>query len=133
MTNQSKLKKIYEKIPKIECKKSCAASCSVIMMSDAEHKVIKNKTGISPSFCEKTGSCNLLKENHCMAYDVRPLICRLFGVVEAMRCPHGCIPERFISDEEAEALIKATKELGMKKSKAIKTKLRRFLKKESQA
>jgi len=29
---------------------------------------------------------------HCMVYPVRPLVCRLFGVVEWLPCPVGRIP-----------------------------------------
>lgn len=30
--------------------------------------------------------------HQCGVYDVRPMICRLYGVVEGMRCTYGCMP-----------------------------------------
>lgn len=31
----------------------------------------------------------------CSTYETRPLVCRLFGAVRGMRCPHGCRPQRW--------------------------------------
>lgn len=42
----------------------------------------------------------------CLAYSIRPLVCRLWGMcnTELMRCPHGCVPTRWVSDAEQKAL-----------------------------
>lgn len=39
----------------------------------------------------------------CRIYALRPLICRLWGAVDhpQMRCRFGCIPERWVTSEEA--------------------------------
>ena len=50
--------------------------------------------------------CTLLDvHGACSVYAYRPLICRLWGTVKRMQCPHGCEPERWLSDEEAHEMI----------------------------
>lgn len=42
----------------------------------------------------------------CQIYDARPMICRLWGVFRAMRCPHGCVPDdQLMDDVEAMKLL----------------------------
>src|SRR2546429_6087610 len=36
---------------------------------------------------------SMLRNGRCTVYEVRPMICRLWGMVEGMQCPHGCVPE----------------------------------------
>lgn len=57
------------------------------------------------------GSCTFLNGTRCSLYSIRPVICRLWGVVESMPCPHGCKPERVLTDEEGFGLVAATMEL----------------------
>lgn len=49
-------------------------------------------------------------DGRCTAYEVRPMICRLWGVTRSMACPWGCIPDRWLSDGEAMELLKLTEE-----------------------
>ncbi|MDX6649701.1 MAG: uncharacterized protein QOJ97_1652 [Solirubrobacteraceae bacterium] len=37
--------------------------------------------------------CPALDKGLCSVYGVRPMICRLWGIGEQMKCPHGCKPE----------------------------------------
>jgi hypothetical protein len=60
----------------------------------------------------KTVDCPLLRQGRCTVYAVRPLICRLWGVVESMPCPWGCRPERFLTVEEGEALMRQAEGLS---------------------
>ncbi len=61
-------------------------------------------------------TCTWLHEGRCSVYEVRPLICRLWGATEAMPCPFGCEPDRVLTDEESSALISAVKtRLGVSK------------------
>ncbi len=118
--HNEKLDKIYRKLPKLNCKGKCTDSCSLIKVAELERKRIKDFLGHDPfiqsdKFLETVMSlkpeewkCSLLKEGKCSIYNMRPLICRLFGLVEKMACPFGCVPERWLSDEEArEYLTKA--------------------------
>lgn len=41
----------------------------------------------------------------CSVYEIRPLICRLWGVVETMKCHYGCEPERYLTDEEGKVFF----------------------------
>lgn len=46
--------------------------------------------------------CPLLDRisHRCNGYQVRPMICRLWGLTERMKCPHGCQPSRVLDDRE---------------------------------
>ena len=112
-----KLDKLYKSLPKLDCKKMCHASCSVIPVGKYERKRIEKLLGENPFaepevILEKLKNkdfdftCSLLKERKCQIYRIRPLICRLFGLVKGMRCPFGCIPERWLTDEEAKEFLK---------------------------
>lgn len=51
---------------------------------------------------ESTGTfrCPALTDaDRCLVYQDRPTICRLFGVQQAMRCPHGCRPDDELLDD----------------------------------
>jgi len=56
---------------------------------------------------QEGGYCPALdvESGKCKGYEGRPRICRLFGMVEKMKCPHGCEPSRWITDEEAAIMI----------------------------
>jgi hypothetical protein len=43
----------------------------------------------------------------CAIYDNRPFLCRLFGTVESMPCPHGAGPEEMLSREDERELMKS--------------------------
>jgi hypothetical protein len=120
MTKRSQLQKIYAKIPKIDCKGLCHESCGVILVSDAEHKILKKKAGVAPSFNPTTLTCNLLKDGRCTAYRDRPFICRLWGVVKGLKCPYGCEPEKWLTKEEGDE-IKAEIEVISGKKEIAKT------------
>lgn len=68
-----------------------------VRISDAESALASSDT----FFCEA-----LTDAKRCAVYDVRPLICRLWGAVEDMPCPYGCTPEpRFLTTQEAMILL----------------------------
>lgn len=47
----------------------------------------------------------------CTIYEHRPLICRTWGLVKKMACPFGCIPDRWMTDREFDALMREIHEL----------------------
>ena len=58
-------------------------------------------------------TCSMLAPNgRCTVYSLRPLVCRMWGVVRAMPCPWGCEPERWLTDREAMKLMAAAAELS---------------------
>lgn len=127
--HNEKLDKIYKKLPKLNCKGKCVASCSLIKIGDLERKRIEKVVGkdhfIKDSdmldFVQNnppdTWICALLKEGKCTVYNIRPLICRLFGLVEKMRCPFGCVPDRWLSDNEARKFLTKAKYYDEQKAK----------------
>lgn len=101
-----KLESIYEKLPKLQCKRRCQDSCGPIQWSDIENiNIGKTLMGNSLKGNPKTFVCPYLQLGDCSIYHARPLICRLWGMVKAMQCPYGCIPERWLSRDEAFSLL----------------------------
>lgn len=116
------LQVIYAKVPKMSnCRPGCTDCCGSIGMTFAEFRNLMGREPQESEKCEgyatlagKDGSCPMVNPitGRCSAYERRPLICRLYGVVLVMTCPHGCRPERWLSDEEALELIRQTVEAG---------------------
>lgn len=86
-------------------------SCGIIEMSPRERQRIKER-GVRIStrqealnrdaehFCEA-----LTDDKRCAVYELRPMICRLWGLADGMQCPWGCKPERVLGRIEAYALL----------------------------
>jgi hypothetical protein len=119
------LQEIYAKIPKVACQRKCQNACGVIPVQRPELKKIRKKAqvdienylldgpeGITMMFNAETERCPVLdKEGNCTVYEVRPFMCRLFGAVEGMLCPEGCIAERILSREEVAVLVHQLRQL----------------------
>ncbi len=110
----ARLAAIYARIPKMKCKGLCQACCGPIGMSQAEMDRIQEQVGsrVQPTDLGQSGvglnhpTCPLLVNGRCSVYEVRPVICRVWGVVKSMRCPHGCRPNRWLSDAESHQLVR---------------------------
>ena len=93
-------------LPQLVCQRKCQDSCGPIQATPRErmHILWTHHRVLAP---DHTGTrCRLLTESgDCAVYADRPMICRLWGVVETMRCPHGCVPERWLTDEEGFAYL----------------------------
>jgi Fe-S-cluster containining protein len=50
-------------------------------------------------------------DGRCRVYDARPIVCRLYGSVDELRCEHGCRPERLLSTSEARDVLRAAGEI----------------------
>lgn len=149
----NKLAELYAKLPRIDCKRKCQASCGPIGLGHAEYRAMCEYLGYKPgpvrpmpmraesgqslgvglmlgderpldtlhklldkaletkvmpstklinSMVSECRLCpNLNPHNgECMAYAVRPLICRMWGLTKRMKCPYGCVPERWVDDAE---------------------------------
>ncbi|HMG64791.1 MAG TPA: YkgJ family cysteine cluster protein [Streptosporangiaceae bacterium] len=96
----ARLDDLYARVPAMPgCDGRCHLSCGPVEMSPRERGRIR-EAGITitpaaeavallPAF-----TCDALTpDNRCAVYGRRPMICRLWGAVEAMRCPFGCEPE----------------------------------------
>lgn len=115
LTNKT-LEQIYSQIPNIDCKEGCSDCCGPALQFPIENQNIKrylfNRNQLAK--VHKTIDCPYLKDNKCTIYPVRPIICRLFGVVLHLRltCRH-VVPSKLLTNEQAERLIKATENIDV--------------------
>lgn len=104
LLSATRLDALYAELPTLQCQQKCQESCGPVFMSRLEWERICSRLGE-----ERQGTadlrCPMLKDGGCEVYSTRPAICRLWGLVEKMRCPWGCVPERFLTDEEAHAWL----------------------------
>lgn len=100
-----RLQALYDRLPTIRCQGLCHDSCGPIDMSVRERDRIEREFG--PVTCGAGATCTMLDEHRrCRAYAIRPLICRLWGVLESLPCPYGCKPEPgYLTREEGFSLV----------------------------
>jgi hypothetical protein len=102
-----RLDALYAELPKLDCKGKCWKCCGRVLMGPGERERISREGGVDiPTVAEMRREhrdlCVALKSHRCTVYDVRPLVCRLWGIEETMRCPFGCVPEGgWMSTDEA--------------------------------
>lgn len=107
------LAEVYATLPDIACKGLCHATCHAIPLHPAEQASIAGNTGRHLPLLD-LGPCSALTEQKtCGVYEHRPSICRLYGAVEAMRCPYGCEPVGgYLTDAQAYEVIARIREIG---------------------
>jgi hypothetical protein len=96
LAREAKLDAMYAELPALECKGLCADSCRTIDLSTVERDRIRQAGGpeIPPLLTTPDDSkCPALEEGRCTVHPVRPMICRLWGIGEQMKCQYGCKPE----------------------------------------
>jgi hypothetical protein len=117
----AQLADLYARIPAIpDCDGRCWTSCGPIDMSDRERQRIRAAgVRITPYRQAMAGlegfQCDALTgDRRCAVYDLRPLICRLWGAVEGLPCVYGCVPEggRWLSDVDAHRMIAESLRIG---------------------
>jgi hypothetical protein len=103
---------LYAAIPPIP-------DCGPIDMSDRERQRIRAAgTRITPyqqamASPEQFWCDALTGGKRCAVYDLRPLLCRLWGAVEGMPCVYGCVPEGgYLTDVEAYRMIAESMRIG---------------------
>lgn len=96
---------LYREVPEIDCQGKCQSACGPIAFTDVEMERIVKKVGRAPTADPRTLTCSMLQGGLCRVYHLRPMICRLWGVVEMMRCPWGCEPERVLTTKESYRLL----------------------------
>lgn len=120
-----KLEALYREIPDIDCKGLCHESCTIIPAAKIEIKRARERTGGNPfnpaaylkemqqSLIEtpKIPKCKSLSDGKCTMYNIRPAICRLYGVAEGLECHYGCKPKTQISKKNAHDLIRKVEAL----------------------
>ena len=90
---------LYKRIPSSVCRPDCVKCCmDMIRFSPSE--------GAKMGAYEYDGRCPYLDESgKCSIYERRPLVCRLFGTSELLKC-EGCTPERCLSAEETTEILR---------------------------
>lgn len=97
---------LYATLPAMACQGRCQAACGPVALTKLEVTRLRRTTTL-PTRNVPTPPCPLLRQGRCSVYAVRPLICRAWGAVESMQCPHGCQPERLLTIAEWEAVTAA--------------------------
>lgn len=115
----AELQTIYSKIPEVHCKGLCQGACGPIGMSQMEAQAIRDRVGDRFRFINdgesvflvgKSLTCPALDEKgKCSVYSDRPAVCRLWGAVKEMQCPHGCRPKKWLKDEDSRAILRAVR------------------------
>jgi Fe-S-cluster containining protein len=97
----AKLDAIYARLPTIDCRGLCAISCGPILLTKPEADRMKAAHPERRPLRTVPIACTYLtKHKRCSVYAVRPLICRVWGLVKRMSCMHGCVPDRWLTDHE---------------------------------
>ena len=131
MNNTAKIKALdalYATLPKLNCQGKCVACCQTFGMTGLEQRRLERQVGPLKTKrlrCDTEsgqtlgvhnvlkGVCPLLKDGVCSAYEIRPAICRVWGTTLLMQCPHGCQPERLLTEAEAFRFMQAVMRLSM--------------------
>lgn len=120
-TIAAQMARLYARIPAVRCQRRCQQSCSASvfqMRAMTTFEFNRSTLGIPPRPRPIDEPCQFLaggvESGRCVIYAQRPLICRLFGVVDhpQMRCPFGCEPDRWLTDEEARAMLAEADRIG---------------------
>lgn len=129
MSDAAKLTKIdalLDKLPTFKCKEGCFDCCGPVELSRLEYQRCVQASGrtaedirrqMQDNIKQGTYLCPLLdvETGKCTVYEVRPTICRLFGVVrQELVCPHGYAPEDsvMLSNQQAREILRKVEELG---------------------
>jgi hypothetical protein len=103
---------LYASLPRMECRGLCQQCCGPIAMTTLERARIVRHVGREAKFTPDLTCTLLTPDGRCAAYAVRPLICRLWGLVPRMACPHGCTPERWLTEAESAAFLRQALAIG---------------------
>lgn len=117
------LRMLYRDVPAVEgCKPACGKCCGPVPWAPAE--IARVAPRIPPGTARlpapggpdgfvlladpRTGLCAFLSaERACTVYDARPMLCRMFGAVDApnMRCPFGAKAHAPLRQDQGRALV----------------------------
>jgi Fe-S-cluster containining protein len=109
----AQLDALYAELPPIVCQGRCAIACGAIPLTDLEARRLQLATHTQPrtrpglvalqNFAPpqlRERCVYLTPEDRCSVYAIRPLICRVWGLVRMLSCMHGCVPDRWLQDVE---------------------------------
>lgn len=93
------IKYLRKQIPSFQCKEGCSDCCGPVPFSNWEWEQVKDQK-LTTSL-----TCPYATKNGCEIYEQRPILCRLFGVVEKMKCPYGCGPIKLLTKKKEGEII----------------------------
>lgn len=112
-------------IPDVACRGLCYHSCTIAPASVREREQIAalghGELPPADEAASRIGAdgsvapCPLLSaDRRCLVYEYRPIVCRLWGAAESLRCPHGCGPldGDVLSDPDALGLLAESIRIG---------------------
>lgn len=108
---------LYARLPEIDCQGFCHDSCGPIDMAEAERDRIRRvhrvEIGKGSFLRDGPSDCPALTMfKKCGVYEVRPLICRIWGLTRRMPCNYGCRPSRWVTEQETYTLLAEAFELS---------------------
>jgi len=104
------IRQIRARIPTFECRPGCTDCCGVVPWSPWEAARLGDRAALAAAGLEALAEraperCPFAQSGRCAVYEERPVMCRLFGVVEDLRCPHGCGPQTLLTRAQARAIL----------------------------
>jgi len=113
------LQALYAKVPDVACKGRCAPSCGPTDYSGRELTRVRTAGGdlTSTERLRRGGprDCPALVDGRCSVYQVRPMVCRLWGASELIPCRWGCKPvdgKPLLNAQESYELLLAAMHAG---------------------
>jgi uncharacterized protein len=103
---------LYAELPTIACQGLCERSCGPIPLTTHERARVRRALHRQITCEPPDYNCSALVAKRCSVYATRPMICRLWGLVEGMRCPWGCVPERVLTDAEGARYLARASQIG---------------------
>lgn len=103
------LQALYAELPTIVCRGLCDGACGPVMVSRLEVEQL----GAPLTFHARTLRCVFLTDDRrCVAYDQRPMICRVYGMSRGLPCAHGCVPDRWLTEAEGREFVARAMTIG---------------------
>lgn len=120
------LQEAWDAAPEVHCKGLCQAYCGPVAASPMETRILAERgvqllpleviLTMAAAGDQEEARCPALDTaGRCSVYDVRPMICRLFGATSEgyLVCPHGCGPEGGrLTNDQSHALMRKVMEVG---------------------
>jgi len=105
-------------IPSFECEKGCHGCCGLVPFNTKERDRVAAIRPMEqwepfvdgswvPTAALNTMTCPFLSNGCCGIYDLRPMVCQLFGAVDhpMMTCPKGCGPAKKLTERQSREMI----------------------------
>jgi len=105
------IKQIRDSIPVFDCIPGCSDCCGVVPWSPAEVEFLPEQIEVATKSLDelkaRAGSkkCGLLKDDKCREYQHRPIMCRIYGTTEDLKCPHGQGPGKLLTILQAAEIM----------------------------